>query len=436
MSSLGYRQILNQAWPIILANAAVPLLGLVDTAVMGHFGSPRDLAALAVATMIFNFLYWSFGFLRMGTTGQVAQYSGANDTRAVATVVLQSLMMAGGIAAVLIAVQWPLRALALQLLAPPAAVSGIAAEYFALRIWGAPATLSLYVISGVLIGRGQSKHLLWMQLCLNGSNAVLDLLFAGVFGMGAKGIALGTCLAEYLTALLGLSWLLRDLKFMRVYRESELGSALVTLKKLLAINGNLFIRTLFLLVAFAFFTRMAGGFGAEVLAANHILLQFISFSAFFLDGFAFVLESLAGKAYGARDRAALRVALYKSSVVAVGTALCLSLLLWCFGAVFIQQLTRFDDIAELAMGYLPLVAVYVLLSVAAFQLDGLFIGTSHSAAMRNCSVVSTLCFIASWYLLFDVWGNAGLWMAFVGFVVWRALTLCWYTPRVLRIEGE
>ncbi|MEC8332385.1 MAG: MATE family efflux transporter, partial [Pseudomonadota bacterium] len=289
-SPLAYSRVVGLAWPFILANSAVPLLGLVDTAVIGNLGSAQDLGAIAFGALIFSFVYWGFGFLRMGTTGFVAQAAGASDYLEVRAVLGRSLLLAAGLGCLLVVLQLPVQWLAVTFLSGSADVEQMAALYFSIRIWGAPATLIGFVGTGFLVGMGRSKTLLAVQLFLNGLNVVLDILLAGIMGLGAAGIALGTVISEWCAVLLGAVLLHRVLLEMHSADESFWPLEKILDKgkfaQSLYANLDIMIRTLLLVFSFAFFTNQGARFGDIALAANHILLQIISFSAFFLDGFA------------------------------------------------------------------------------------------------------------------------------------------------------
>ncbi len=429
---LTRRRILTLAWPIILANASVPLLGLADTAVVGRFASLEDLGAVAFGSVIFSFVYWGFGFLRMGTTGFTAQASGAGDELEVRAGLCRALLMALVIGLALLILQLPIRQLALSLMGGSESVSTLTASYFSARIWGAPAALGLFALMGVLIGLGQSRRLLVLQLFLNGLNILLDVVFAGYLGMGAVGIALGTALAEWSSLLLGgvMVWrLLRqrrrdDSPFIPRQRLGDMAKWRHTLSA----NTDIMIRTLLLVFGFAWFVRLGGSFGDEVLAANHILLQLISFSAFFLDGFAFVAEVVSGEAAGAGRRRRFDLAVRRSTELAAVCALALALLVLLMGKLAITAMTTHDSVRLLAAAMLPLTALYILLSFAAFQLDGIFIGTTRTRQMRNAAVVSTSAFLVASTVLVPWFGNQGLWLAFVLFVVARAMALWWHYP--------
>ncbi len=433
-SQLGYGRILQQAWPLILANAAVPILGLVDTAVIGNLGSIEDLGAIAFGAMIFSFVYWGFGFLRMGTTGFVAQALGVNDQIEIRTILGRSLLMAVSLGFILIVLQWPIQTIAFAVLNGSEGVEETARAYFAIRIWGAPATLASFVGAGLLIGLGKNRLLLGLQLFLNSLNIILDILFAGGLGMGPAGIALGTVIAEWSAVVLG-SWMIyRSLRGNLDSNDSFWSLQRIInrekMKVAVAANLDIMIRTLLLVFSFAFFTNQSAQFGDVVLAANHILLQTISFAAFFLDGYAFVAEALVGKAYGGNDRKAFKIAVKRTSELAIGSGILLALIVLVFGPFFISLLTDIESVGSYASGMCYLAASYILLSVAAFQLDGIFIGVSFTRQMRDAAIQSLAIFLLAWWLLVDAYAVAGLWWAMIIYVVARALCLLRYYPAI------
>ena len=432
LDSITYRYLIEKAWPIILANAAVPLLGLVDTAVIGNVGTVTDLGAIAFGALIFSFVYWSFGFLRMGTTGSVAQALGAADQTEIRAVLGRALILAAALGVMLIVMQWGIRLVALALLDGSAAVEEVTAQYFNIRIWGAPATLATFALMGVLIGLGNSRQLLLVQLFLNGLNISLDIYFAGVLDWGVEGIALGTIIAEWSTVIFAVWLIMRELNSRR-----ELGSEFwprsrlldgAALKKMLAANRDIMIRTLLLVFSFGFFINQSAQFGDVVLAANHILLQLISFAAFFLDGYAFVVESLVGSSLGARRRDSFDIAVKRSSILALVTAAVLALLLLLFGSSAVVVLTDIEPVQAAAQGSLFLAAIYIFFSFAAFQLDGIFIGASFTRQMRNAAILSIAVFLLAWWMLMDRFGVNGLWWAMIIYVSARADALLLFYP--------
>jgi MATE family multidrug resistance protein len=421
------RAILRLSWPIVVANSAVPLLGIVDTGVIGNTGSVEALGAIALGALVFNFVYWSFGFLRMGTTGFTAQASGAGDEPEVRATLGRALLLAGGIGTTLVLLQAPIVWVALRLLGATEQVEALTRAYFETRIWGAPGSLGIFAILGCLVGLGRTREVLKTQLVLNGLNIALDVAFAGFLGMGVRGIALGTAIAEWTTLAYGLVLvrsILRsrhddDEPFWSRHRILDRERALKTL----GANADIMIRTLFLLLGFAWFTNQGARFGDEILAANHVLLQLVSMSAYLLDGYAHATEIVVGRAVGAGRRETFDRAVRAATVLAAWTGLALALLVFFGGGPAARLLTDLEPVRAVAAAYLPLTALYVSLSFAAFQLDGIFIGATATRDMRNASVLSCLAFIGVSLLLIPRMGNLGLWLAFVFYVMARAVAL-------------
>ena len=434
--SISYRYLLQKAWPIILANASVPLLGLVDTAVIGNVGSITDLGAIAFGALIFSFVYWSFGFLRMGTTGFAAQASGAGDEQEVRAVLGRAVLIALCLGVVLISIQWPIGLAAFSLLDGSTQVEAVAQEYFNIRIWGAPATLATFALMGLLIGLGKSRTLLIVQLFLNGLNILLDVWFAGILGWGASGIALGTVIAEWTTVLLA-GWLVyRTLNQRKVSADEFWPKAKImdwpALLKTASSNLDIMLRTLILVFSFAFFINQSAKFGDTVLASNHILLQLIAFSAFFLDGYAFVVEALVGGAIGAKRRDVFDLAVRRSTVLALITAILLALVIALVGDIAVMLMTDISSVRLAANQLLPFAALYVLFSFAAFQLDGIFIGASFTRQMRDAAALSIVVYFIAWWALSDQHGIQGLWGAMIIYVVARAVALLLFYPSLRR----
>jgi MATE family multidrug resistance protein len=437
--SISYRYLLQKAWPIILANASVPLLGLVDTAVIGNVGNVEDLGAIAFGALIFSFVYWSFGFLRMGTTGFAAQASGAGDEQEVRAVLGRALLIAVCLGVALIMIQWPIELAAFSLLDGSAQVETVAKEYFNIRIWGAPATLATFALMGLLIGLGKSRTLLVVQLFLNGLNILLDIWFAGILGWGASGIALGTVIAEWTTVVFAGSSVFNTLNERKGLSDEFWSKAKImdwsALLKTASSNIDIMLRTLILVFSFAFFVNQSAQFGDTLLASNHILLQLIAFSAFFLDGYAFVVEALVGNAIGAKRRDIFDLAVRRSTILALITAILLALVIMMLGDMAVMLLTDISAVRLTANPLLPLAALYVLFSFAAFQLDGIFIGASFTRQMRNAAVLSIAVYLIAWWALTDQFGVQGLWGAMIIYIVARAMALLLFYPLLRRSVG-
>lgn len=338
MDTITYRTLVQRAWPIILANTAVPILGLVDTAIIGNVGNTEDLGAIALGALVYSFLFWSFGFLRMATTGFVAQAAGAGREDEIQAIVLRALLLALVLGIVLVIMQVPMAELVFHLFSASADVENTARDYFLLRVWSAPSTFATFALFGTLIGLGKSRVVLGMQLFLNGTNALLDIIFAGVLGWGVTGIAVGTMLAEWSTFLLGAFVVFNILRARNGGQIAKVGLAVVLEHKAILqtfiVNRDIFLRTLALVFAFAWFNNQSIMLGDVVLAANHILVQFIGFSAFFLDGYAMVAEAVVGSALGARRLTDFDCAVRRTTVLAAGTAALLAILQWLGGSFF------------------------------------------------------------------------------------------------------
>ena len=430
--TISYPYILRRAWPIILANAAVPLLGLVDTAIIGNVGTIADLGAIALGALIFSFVYWSFGFLRMGTTGFTAQAVGAGDEEEVRAILGRSLLLGATLGLCLIALQWPIATLAFSLLSGAEQMETVAQHYFSIRIWGAPATLSNFALMGLLIGMGLSKQLLIVQLFMNGLNILLDALFAGLMGWGVEGIALGTVIAEWSTLLFAGILIYKKLTQRNVDKRAFWPKARIfnaaAIRRTIAANTDIMIRTLLMILSFSFFINQSAIYSSVTLAANHILMQLISFSAFFLDGYAFVVEALIGKAIGSKNRKDFDVAVHRSTVLAAVSALLLALLIVLFGTYAVALLTDLEPVRRATSDMLVFAAIYVVTSFGAFQLDGIFIGASHTAQMRNAAFIATATFLFAWWILAGRYGVTGLWWAMIIYVAARAGALLLYYP--------
>lgn len=421
------------AWPMVLSNTSEQLLGLVDTAIIGNLGSAALLGAIAMGTVLFSFLFWAFGFLRMGTTGLTAQAAGAGDGLEAKATLGRALLIAGAASVLLIALQGPLAWGAFALFQGSDEVEAAARTYFDIRIWAAPFTLANYAIAGLLIGLGRTRFALYHQLALNLTNAALSALFVLGFGLGVAGVAAGTVLASLVAFAAGL-WLAR-----RALVDSELEGvaqpltraillAPEKLQRALNVNRDIMIRTLLLLVVFTFFMNQGAAQGDVILAANAILMQFISFAALFLDGFAFAGEVFVGRAVGAKDRESLRAAAMRTTQWAVGVAALLSVGFAVAGPPVIDFLTNVPAVREAARAYLPWVVLGPLAGVWAFQLDGIFIGATRTRAMRNAAFESTVVFLAAYFVLTPFFGNHGQWGALMVYYAARLASLALRYP--------
>lgn len=427
---LTHRRVLSLVVPIVLMGLTTPLLGFVDTAVIGQLGDATLIGAVAVGALIFTFIFWAFGFLRMGTTGLTAQALGARDAVEIRAALGRALLIAGIAGCGLLLLHIPVRSLAFALVQGSSGVESEAATYFGIRMWSAPFTLANYAVLGWLVGMQQTRLAMVLQIFLNGTNAGLDALFVLQFDWGVAGIATGTVIAEVATAFVGVGL---TLFVLRNYAGTWDWRTIVRWEKVantLSVNRDIMIRTLVLLLAFSFFTMEGARAGDLTLAANAILMQFVSLSAFFLDGFAFGAEALVGAAVGARHRTRFVEAVRLTTGWAFTLSVVLSLAFLLLGGFWIDFLTTSTDVREVARLYLPWAAALPVLSFACFQLDGIFIGATRAREMRDAAFVSTAAFFLFWWL-FLPFGNHGLWAALALFNVTRGLALGRYYPRLL-----
>ncbi len=427
-----YRRIWNLSWPTILSNLTVPLLGAVDTAVMGHLPDPAYVGAVAVGAMIFSFVYWGFGFLRMGTVGFAAQAKGSGDTDEIRAVIARALLVGLGLALVILALQLPIRLGALAIVDAAPDVERLAGAYFDVRVWGAPATLANYGVLGWLLGMQYVRTALIVQVFINGLNVLLDLWFVLGLGWGVEGVALATAIAQYAGALLGLVLVMRHLAAIggRWQRARILEATALT--ETFRVNFDIFVRTLAMIIAWSLLTWTGARLGTTVLAANAILMNFQSFLAHGLDGFAHATSALVGEAVGARDRRALRRCVVAATVMAAVVAAGYTLIYAGAGPAIIRIFTDIAELRAFASEFLIWMVVSPLLSVWAYQLDGIFIGATRSADMRNAMLISVALYIVAMATLPGPLGNHGLWLSVMIFMVVRALTLA---ARYRKIEA-
>ena len=435
---VSHRKVWVLAGPIILSNISVPLVGAVDTAVVGHLPEPQSIGAVALGALIFSFLYWGFSFLRMGTTGFVARAYGAGNWRELSDTLLRALLLALLFGAIAILLGRPLIQLALWLIDSSERVEALSIDYAHIRLWSAPAVLCVYVFTGIFIGLHDTRAAFMLQLGLNLTNILLDVLFVMAFGWGVEGVALASVIAEYLAMGIGIYLLRRQLRrALQGFERTRLleRSALL---QLFNANGNIFLRTLCLQLGFAYFTAMGARQGEVILAANAVLLHLNSIMAYGLDGFAHAAEAMTGSAYGARREREFRRAVRLTSLWGALIALSTGFAYWILGDLLIGLFTSIDGVVANANEYLPWMVIAPILSVWSFQLDGIFIGTGHTREMRNAMLVSLLLYLALLQVTIPAWGNHGLYLGLMAFMVLRAATLLFYFPGIvaaIRADG-
>lgn len=423
------------AGPMILSNLSIPLLGMVDSAVVGHLARPQYLGAVAVGSTLFDALYMSLNFLRMGTTGVTAQVHGGGDNDAVRGVLGQSLALSALLAVVLLALQWPLRDAGLALIHPSADVATYAGTYFAVRIWSAPAVLADFALLGWFLGLQNARAPLILLLVVNTTNALLDGVFVFGLGMNVAGVALASVLAQYLGLAVAMLLALRELKRHPGHWLGDELLGLGRLRRLVGVNANIFVRTVCLLFAFGFFTAMGARQGDVILAANALLLNLQATLSYGLDGLAHAIEALTGRAIGAGDRGGFRLAVRAVIVWSLAIALLFAAVYVVAGPAIIRLLTDLPAVRASAVRYLPWMVLSPLISVWPFLFDGIYIGATRAREMRNMMLVAVFAaYLPAWFML-QPWGNNGLWAAFMVFLAARGLGLGWLYRRIEGREG-
>ncbi len=433
------RDILRLAVPNIISNLTVPLLGMADYALMGHLktDSVVYVGAVALGTTIFNVLYMSLGFLRMGTSGFTAQSYGAGDKKALHLGLHRSLLVALGLALVILLLQYPIQWVAFRLLDGTPQVTHFARHYFYIRIFAAPATLMLYSFYGWYLGMQNARIPMTIAIVVNVLNIGLNFLFVFAFHMHSDGVALASVLAQY-TGLFLAFWFLK--KKYAPYAKRLAVKMLVQKEGLLVffrVNGDIFIRTLLLIFVLTFFTAVSARINDKILAVNTLLFQFFFFFSYFADGFAFAGEALSGKAKGAGSLSLLKTTVHHLFLWGMGIALVTSLLYFVGLKYFMLILTNNREILSLAARYYGWVVVLPVTSLAAFIWDGVYVGVTASRAMRNTMIVSALLvFLPAFYLLFPLYGNHGLWLALQLFMVSRGLSMWLMASRAVFRPGK
>jgi MATE family multidrug resistance protein len=431
----SHGQVWRIAGPMMLSNVTVPLLGIVDTAVVGHLDEPFHMGAVSLGAAIFGIVFWGFGFLRMGTTGIAAQAYGQDDNNELRAILARASIIALVLSFLVILLQTPIAWFAFYVVQGSDLVEQHSRIYFDVRIWSAPATFMNYVLLGWFLGMQNARAPLYILIFVNLVNMLLDVLFVVGFGYGASGVAWASLIAEYLGLIFSL-WLV---KRQLATNPGILLRALIfdkrKLQKMLAINRDILLRNLCLMFTLAFFTAQGARFGDAVLAANAILSNMQTLMAYALDGFAHAAEALVGKAVGARNRDSYFTAIKISSMWAIIASSLIAGTYWIFGEWIIGLMTDIDQVRQTALEYQLWIVLLPVVSVWSFLFDGIYVGATRSAEMRNTMLFSTfLVFLPIWYW-FLPFGNHGLWLAFTGFMAARAISMALLFPSISRRSG-
>ena len=428
-TKLTHKRVLGVAIPIVLANATIPILGAVDTGVVGQMGLAVPIGAVGIGAIIISAIYWLFGFLRMGTTGLTAQAIGSNDHSETSALLIRGILIGLGAGLVLIMTQIPLFSAALGIAPASFEVESLAQEYLKIRVYSAPAAIAIFGITGWLIANERTRAVLVLMLLINSINIVLDFVFVLRLGWGVEGVAFATLIAEWSGLFFGL-WLARK-GFKNGYWKnwSQIFDR-ARLTKMAKVNSDILIRSVLLEIAFVSFLFLGSSFDDATLAANQVLIQFLNITAYAMDGFAFAAEALVGKALGAKNRLIFRRSAVMTSQWGFGSVVVMALAFYVFGNTIINVMTTAEDVRAVSYEYLPWMVLAPLVGAAAWMLDGIFIGATRTADMRNMMFISFCVYLIALALLLPKYGNHGLWASLIIFSIARGVTLGYKYPKL------
>lgn len=430
------KEILRLAIPNIISNLTVPLIGMVDVALMGHLPNSIYIASVALGSVIFSILFMSFGFLRMSTTGFTAQAYGASNHPEISLSLQRALLIAFGIALMILLLQVPIGKIGFFLLEGDAITKEIAREYYNIRIWSAPATLLLYVWMGWFVGMQDTRTPMMISITINLVNIGLSIIFVSYFQLDVKGVALGSLVAEYLGLLLAFLFFINKYKLYK--KHSPLSTILKknTLLRFFSINSNLFIRSILLIGSLSYFTSKGASLGNETLAINSIMMQYFFVFSYFMDGFAYAAEALTGKYFGNRNQTLFKQIVSRIFSWGWGLSIVFSLFYLLFHQNLIGLLTDNQRLHEIAGSFTFWMVLIPITTFAAFLWDGIFVGTLSTVAMRNAMLLAgLLVFLPAVLLFLPLYGNHGLWIAFHLFMGSRSMAM-WYFSKTIAVASQ
>lgn len=429
------RKILHLAIPNIISNITIPLLSMVDLAIIGRLGDDALIGGMAIGTTIFNFMYWNFSFLRMGTSGFAAQAYGARDLGEAARTLVRALVVALVIAVVIVAVQLPIVSLAMDVMEGSSQVEDAAGVYFLMRIWAAPATLMLNVMTGWFIGMQNSRIPMWIAIVINIINVVMSLIAVWMLDRGIEGVAIGTVIAQWsgLALALGVVWR----GYGRLFTSQRLGTlrqimAWSAMKQFFRVNRDIFLRTICLVAVFTYFTIASSKINDTVLSVNTLMLQLFTLFSYMMDGFGYAGEALAGRYYGARNASMLSRAVRALLWWGCGMMALFTVIYGLWSPAILGLFTSSEVILAAAREYVLWAALVPVCSFLAFTLDGVIVGITATYVMRNTMFVATALFFIAYAILNQMMGNSGLWIAFLLFLSVRGVgQMVWIYRRII-----
>ena len=428
-TKLTNKRVLGVAIPIVLANVTIPILGAVDTGVVGQMGLAAPIGAVGIGAIIISAIYWLFGFLRMGTTGLTAQAIGSNNHLETSALLVRGIIIGLIAGLILIVIQIPLFSGSLGLAPASQEVEGLANEYLKIRVFSAPAAIAIFGITGWLIAKERTRSVLMLMLLINSINITLDFIFVLKLGWGVEGVAFATLIAEWLGLFYGL-WLARE-GFNNGYWKNWVQifdrARLVQMAK---VNSDILIRSVLLEIGFVSFLFLGSSFDDATLAANQVLVQFLNITAYAMDGFAFAAEALVGQALGAKNRLLFRRSAVMTSQWGFGSVVVMAIAFYVFGDSIINVMTTAEDVRAVSYEYLPWMVLAPLVGAAAWMLDGIFIGATRTADMRNMMFISFCIYLIALAVLLPRYENHGLWASLIIFSIARGVTLGYKYPKL------
>jgi MATE family multidrug resistance protein len=434
-NSLVNKQILKIALPNIVSNITIPLLGIVDLALMGHLGKVDFIGAIALGGIIFNFLYWGFAFLRMGTSGMTAQAYGARNLSESILSLSRALLVALIGSSLILILQNPIAKLSFYLIESEESVETIAKSYYFVRVWAAPATIGLYALTGWFIGMQNSKIPMLIAIFSNIVNICFSTFFVYGMHLEARGVALGTVIAQYFGLLMALFFIFRYYRRLFHYWSLKGMMKIKELKNFIAINKDIFIRTLCIIFVFTFFTTESANTNKTILAVNSLLLQFLFIFSYFMDGFAFAAEALVGKFIGAKNKKGLQRVIHLLFIWGIAISLAFTLFYATSANWILSSLTNSKSTILEAQAYIKWIVLLPILSFVSYLMDGIFIGATASVYMRKTMLAATLLvFIPCYYFLVGRYQNHGLWIAMLGFMLARGLFQMIYYKKAILLK--
>jgi MATE family multidrug resistance protein len=431
MQNPSVKYILKLSIPIFLANLAIPMVGIIDTGLMGNLGNLSYLSATSVAANLFSMIFWSFGFLRMGTVGLVSQAYGREDYSEVFNIILRNLIFVLMISLIIISLQSYIYKLSLNIFELSETTEKFYQDYFQIRIWSAPGELTLYIITGLFVGLQKTKISSLAVGLFSILNIILSITLVSYFDLNIKGVAYGTLFSAL---LISISFLLYT--FWYLNRMSKINikfNELIDLKKIkniFNININIFIRTILLTFSFLWFTYLGSQIGENYIAANAILINLVFLSAFILDAYAFSTEGMVGYSLGKKDINLFKKIVQNSFILSSITGLIISIIYFLINNFVIELMSDIEEIRNLSSSYAVWLIIMPLISSFCFQFDGIFIGVSQTKELRNAMIFSVFCYLAISIFLTDLMGNTGVWISLCVFMILRALSLYYYMDRI------